>query len=44
MGKPSRVAQWLERWSYEPNVVGSNPTSRKYFFLNLNYKIGTLNF
>jgi hypothetical protein len=21
-----RRPQWLERWSYEPNVVGSNPS------------------
>ena len=23
----ARVAQWLERWSYEPYVGGSNPPS-----------------
>ena len=23
------LAQWLERWSYEPQVVGSNPTGDK---------------
>ena len=24
----SRVAQWLERWSYEPSAEGSTPSSR----------------
>ena len=31
-----RRPQWLERWSYEPNVVGSNPswnTPLLYFFI-----------
>ena len=28
------VAQWLEHWSYEPGVTGSNPVlSRKLFLL-----------
>jgi hypothetical protein len=29
------VAQWLEHWSYEPRVGGSNPpwSSRSFFIL-----------
>ena len=29
----SNVAQWLERRSHDPEVVGSNPTIAKFFLL-----------
>ena len=38
----SRVAQWLERWSYEPSVEGSTPSSRRlnfFFFTTTLYFI-----
>ena len=27
LGNFARVAQWIEHWSSEPGVVGSNPTA-----------------
>ena len=34
----SRVAQWLERWSYEPSVEGSTPSSRTCEHIQLEKK------
>lgn len=37
------LAQWLERWSYEPEVLGSNPRWNIMFFLFLRLNIAYLN-
>ena len=42
----ARVTQWLERWSYEPSVTGSNHASsnESHFFLYFDDKISTFDF
>jgi hypothetical protein len=31
------LAQWLERWSYEPEVMGSNPIRGNSLGMNIAY-------